>query len=398
MSKITLSNITTLTNEPAALSLFNNNSAIIQTAFDNTLSRDGTSPNTMAANIDMNSHRILNLPLPVNDTEPARLIDVKAGIVGPAGPSPWASPVAWVTATAYVVGPPASVVTQGGESYVCLISHTSGVFATDLAANKWIKVAAKGVDGSGTISGTTVNGVAYATGASAVASTAALTNGQIIVGVTSSPPSPVTVSGDITINSTGVVAIKSSVSLLGSPTLGNGATPVISLTGSGGGNTTVNIGTAAVSPGIIVLAGGTSGAISIAAQAATTGNLTVAPGTMIGSTGSAVWFDNIPQNSQSAAYTLVIGDAQKHLYHPSADTTARIWTIPANASVAFPIGTAVTFINDTSAGVVTISITTDTLVLAGAGTTGSRTLAANGTATAVKITATRWMISGVGLT
>lgn len=108
-------------------------------------------------------------------------------------------------------------------------------------------------------------------------------------------------------------------------------------------------------------------------------------------------FRGVPQNSRSAAYTLVIGDAGKHIYHPSADTTARTWTIPANASVAFPIGTSVTFVNDTSAGAITIAITSDTLVLAGSGTTGSRTLAANGVATAVKVTATRWMISGTNL-
>ncbi len=109
-------------------------------------------------------------------------------------------------------------------------------------------------------------------------------------------------------------------------------------------------------------------------------------------------FRGVPQNSKSAAYTLVLSDAGRHIYHPSADTTARIWTIPANSSVAFPIGTSVTFINDTSGGVITISITTDTLVLAGTGGTGSRTLAANGVATAVKVTATRWIISGTALT
>ena len=49
-------------------------------------------------------------------------------------------------------------------------------------------------------------------------------------------------------------------------------------------------------------------------------------------------------------------------------------------------------------GVVTIAITTDTMRLAGAGTTGSRTLARNGVATAIKITATEWIISGTGLT
>ena len=113
---------------------------------------------------------------------------------------------------------------------------------------------------------------------------------------------------------------------------------------------------------------------------------------------NAVGYLIIPQNVQSGAYTLVLGDSGEHIFHPSTDTTARTWTIPANSSVAFPIGTAVTFINQNSAGVITIAITSDTMWLAGAGTTGSRTLAANGIATAIKITATGWIISGSGLT
>lgn len=113
---------------------------------------------------------------------------------------------------------------------------------------------------------------------------------------------------------------------------------------------------------------------------------------------NAVGFKTIPQNSKSAAYTLVLADAGKHILHPSADTTARTMTIPANSSVAYPIGTALTFVNQASAGVMTIAITTDTMRLAGAGTTGSRTLAANGIATALKLTSTEWIISGTGLT
>jgi len=109
-------------------------------------------------------------------------------------------------------------------------------------------------------------------------------------------------------------------------------------------------------------------------------------------------FLGVPQISKSVAYTLVLSDAGKHIFHPSADTTARIWTIPANASVAFPIGAAVTFVNQNAAGVITIQITTDTMRLAGAGTAGARTLAANGVATALKITATEWIISGSNLT
>lgn len=107
-------------------------------------------------------------------------------------------------------------------------------------------------------------------------------------------------------------------------------------------------------------------------------------------------YSNIPQNSKSAAYTLVLSDAQKHILHPTADNNARTFTIPANSSVAYPIGTAVTFVNQINT--VTISITTDTLVLAGTGGTGSRTLAANGIATALKIASTTWIISGTGLT
>ena len=111
----------------------------------------------------------------------------------------------------------------------------------------------------------------------------------------------------------------------------------------------------------------------------------------------AVGFRNIPQNSQSAAYTLVLADAGKHIFHPSGDANARTYTIPANSSVAYPIGTAITFVNMTSQ-VVTIAITTDTMYLSSAGTTGSRSLAQYGSATAIKITSTNWLISGSGLT
>lgn len=113
---------------------------------------------------------------------------------------------------------------------------------------------------------------------------------------------------------------------------------------------------------------------------------------------ATVGYKNIPQNSQSAAYTTVLSDAGKHILHPSADTTARTFTIDSNANVAYPVGTAITIVNQNAGGVVTIAITSDTMRLAGAGTTGSRTLAANGIATALKLTSIEWIISGMGLT
>lgn len=104
----------------------------------------------------------------------------------------------------------------------------------------------------------------------------------------------------------------------------------------------------------------------------------------------------IRQNSQSAAYTTVLSDGGKHIYHPSSDNNARTFTIDSNANVAYPIGTAITFVNEINT--VTIAITSDTLTLQGTGTTGSRTLAANGIATALKVASTKWVISGIGLT
>lgn len=45
------------------------------------------------------------------------------------------APAAWLTATAYIVG---DYVTQSGTIYLCIVAHTSGTFATDLAAGKWV--------------------------------------------------------------------------------------------------------------------------------------------------------------------------------------------------------------------------------------------------------------------
>lgn len=115
-----------------------------------------------------------------------------------------------------------------------------------------------------------------------------------------------------------------------------------------------------------------------------------------GLTSAQAGFRNAPINSQSAAYTTLAADSGKIILHPTADNNARTFTIDSNANVAYPVGTTITFINQINT--VTIAITTDTLTLIGAGTTGSRTLAASGMATAVKVSTTGWVISGVNLT
>jgi hypothetical protein len=110
----------------------------------------------------------------------------------------------------------------------------------------------------------------------------------------------------------------------------------------------------------------------------------------------AVGFRNTPVNSQSADYTAVLADSGKTILHPVADDNARTFTIPANSSVAYPVGTVISFVN--LQNTVTIAITTDTMYLANDGDTGNRTLAEYGMASAMKVASTTWIISGNGLT
>jgi hypothetical protein len=126
-----------------------------------------------------------------------------------------------------------------------------------------------------------------------------------------------------------------------------------------------------------------------------TGTVTGNPTAGTTSTGtSGFGYMGLPQNSATTgAYGIVAADAGTHIYSSATRTV----TIPANGTIAMPIGSTLVFVAGSGA-TVTIAITTDTMYLAGLGTTGSRTLAAFGMATAVKITSTSWIISGNGLT
>ncbi len=108
-----------------------------------------------------------------------------------------------------------------------------------------------------------------------------------------------------------------------------------------------------------------------------------------------VGYKGVPQNVQNSSYTLVLADAGKHVLF--GGSPAQKWTIPAEASVNYPLGTVLTFINRETTNSISIAITTDTLVFAGAGTTGTRTLGPRSMASAVKVLSGVWLISGPGL-
>lgn len=106
-------------------------------------------------------------------------------------------------------------------------------------------------------------------------------------------------------------------------------------------------------------------------------------------------YQGVPVNTQTVSYVGVLSDQNKGVVMNSA--SALTFTIPANASVAYPNGTMLTVFNFGAANV-TIAISSDTLYFANGGSTGSRTLAPKGVATMWKFSATNWVISGTGLT
>lgn len=72
MAKIELVTLANLENKTTATNTININSARIEEAMEQTLSRDGTGPNEMNASLDMNNNPIYNLPKATSDTEPLR--------------------------------------------------------------------------------------------------------------------------------------------------------------------------------------------------------------------------------------------------------------------------------------------------------------------------------------
>jgi hypothetical protein len=106
---------------------------------------------------------------------------------------------------------------------------------------------------------------------------------------------------------------------------------------------------------------------------------------------------SVTQNTQNANYTLVLADANKHIY--KSNTSAYAWTVPPNSAEAFPIGSTVTMYNGGSAGSITITRGIGVVIAtAGTGTDSDKTLAPYGLATLLKISTDTWIINGVGLT
>jgi hypothetical protein len=114
------------------------------------------------------------------------------------------------------------------------------------------------------------------------------------------------------------------------------------------------------------------------------------PQGLVGPTGPGAL--GIPSNPQNSDYLTTIDDAGKSIDHLAAGSA----TFTINGSIAYNIGTCISFSNMSTTNV-TISITIDTLYAVGSGLTGNRTLNQFGVATVRKQASGIWMISGIGL-
>jgi hypothetical protein len=102
----------------------------------------------------------------------------------------------------------------------------------------------------------------------------------------------------------------------------------------------------------------------------------------------------VDADSTAATYTAVLDDAYQVLV-PINSATATAFKIPTNASVAFPVGTAITVLNK-GAGLCTISAVTSgtTTVLSAGAVAASPTLAQYKTAACIKTATDTWYVVG----
>lgn len=113
--------------------------------------------------------------------------------------------------------------------------------------------------------------------------------------------------------------------------------------------------------------------------------------------GNELGYEDLKQVIQAGAYTLALGDRAGHVLYTGAG--GHTYTVPANATTAFPIGSAITIIND-GAGSLTIARAASVAMhyVYGSPTDANRTLASKGVCTLIKTATNTWYISGGGLT
>ena len=202
------------------------------------------------------------------------------------------------------------------------------------------------------------------------------------------PVTATTAAGTATFNTATVVAIANTsgtaLSVAGNITGGNilGGANVNATTHTG---TTVSV-SANVTGGNLI-----TGALTSTASLSVTGNTAT-----ITTANISIGYLNIPQISLAANATAALVDSGKHFYSTTAGNLQI--TIPDNANVAFPVGTALSLVVQAAGNVLVVTQAGTTLYFAGNSTAGNRVVSTYGMATIMKVATNTWFINGTGVT
>jgi hypothetical protein len=228
-------------------------------------------------------------------------------------------------------------------------------------------------------------------GAGIVSGTGNITGGNVLgganVNATTHTGTTVSVSANIT---GGNILTGGLISATGNITGGNvlGGANVNATTHTG---TTVSVSANITGGNVLFGAGIVSGTGNI-----TGGNLTIAGNTATITTANySIGYLNIPQISFSANATAALVDSGKHYYSTTSGNLAL--TIPTNATVAFPTGTALSLVVQASGNVLVNAAVGVTLYMGGNSTAGNRVVSAYGMATIMKVATDTWFINGTGV-
>jgi hypothetical protein len=114
--------------------------------------------------------------------------------------------------------------------------------------------------------------------------------------------------------------------------------------------------------------------------------------------GFSIGYRDVPQISWTGTPTLALTDAGKHYYNSAGGVTL---TVPDDSSVNFPVGAAVTLINQSASNSTIVPSSGVSIYLAGNSTitvTANRTMTSNAFGTIVKVSANTWFLSGANIT
>jgi hypothetical protein len=149
-----------------------------------------------------------------------------------------------------------------------------------------------------------------------------------------------------------------------------------------------------VTAGTGLSGGGSSGAVTLSIDTATTVDLTTAQ-TLTNKTLTSPLINLGINANTSTTYTFVLADNGKLV--TSNNASAQTLSIPTNASVAYPVGTQINVAWITGAGQPTIQAVTSgttTVLSTGATSTAPKLRVVNSVASCIKIATDTWLVTG----